>query len=61
MILFVVSSYVGVCLLLIYICRFSVLYVFRMDPCGLYIVPLFASLVLMFLFSILVKNRGHNS
>jgi len=60
-VLFVVCIYVGVCLLLIYICRFSVLYVFVMDTFTPYIVPLYASLVLRFLFSVLVQNRGHNS
>jgi hypothetical protein len=35
-VLFVVSIYVGVYLLLIYVCRFSVLYAFGIDPYGLY-------------------------
>jgi len=35
-VLFVVSIYVGVYLLLIYVCRFSVLYIFGIDPYGIY-------------------------
>jgi len=45
LILFVIGIYVGVCLLLSYICGLYVVFVFGMNPWDLHLVPLFDSSV----------------